>query len=171
MLERKQILPIGSTIAVCYRTDGGNETILQVVGHLTMRRAKVCLYDYVCVYYPQGIEDGLVYINHTDIVRVVDPSELRNETYDRWLTRKYGEYLAYYNTRDPKERPDIDTTRREILIGRERERKNNRIRKWMRIICAATITLGAGLAFLLTKRWEIAVGALFFAFLGSRTRK
>lgn len=136
-----------------------------------MRRAKVCLYDYVCVYYPQGIEDGLVYINHTDIVRVVDPSELRNETYDRWLTRKYGEYLAYYNTRDPKERPDIDTTRREILIGRERERKNNRIRKWMRIICTAAITLGAGLAFLLTKRWEIAVGALFFAFLGSRTNK
>ena len=40
MLERKQILPIGSTIAVCYRTDGGKETILQVVGHLTMRRAK-----------------------------------------------------------------------------------------------------------------------------------
>ena len=59
----------------------------------------------------------------------------------------------------------------QILIGRERERKNNRIRKWMRIICAAAITLGAGLAFLLTKRWEIAVGALFFAFLGSRTRK
>lgn len=171
MLERKQILPIGSTVAVCYRTDGGKETILQVVGHLTMRRAKVCLYDYVCVYYPQGMEDGLVYINHTDIVRVVDPSELQNEAYDRWLTRKHGEYLAYYNTRDPKERPDIDTARREFLIGRERERKNNRIRKWMRIVCAAAITLGAGLAFLLTKRWEIAVGALFFAFLGRGTNK
>lgn len=171
MLERKQILPIGSTVAVCYRTDGGKETLLQVVGHLTLRRARVCLYDYICVYYPQGIEDGLVYINHTDIVRVLDPAELRNDTYDRWLARKYGEYLAYYETRDPKERPDIDTTRREILIGREREHRNNKIRKWMHVLCAAAITLGAVIAFLLTKRWEIAVGALFFAFLGIGTNK
>ena len=169
MLERKQILPIGSTVAVCYRTDGGKETLLQVVGHLTLRRAKVCLYDYVCIYYPQGIEDGLVYINHTDIVRVLDPAELRNDTYDRWLARKYGEYLAYYETHNPNERPDIDTTRSEILIGREQEHRINKIRKWMRFLCAAAITLGAVIAFLLTKRWEIAVGALFFALLGRGT--
>lgn len=169
MLERKQILPIGSTVAVCYRTDGGKETLLQVVGHLTLRRARVCLYDYICVYYPQGIEDGLVYINHTDIVRVLDPAELRNDTYDRWLARKYGEYLAYYETHNPNERPDIDTTRSEILIGREQEHRINKIRKWMRFLCAAAITLGAVIAFLLTKRWEIAVGALFFALLGRGT--
>lgn len=171
MLERKQILPIGSTVAVCYRTDGGKETLLQVVGHLTLRRAKVCLYDYVCIYYPQGIEDGLVYINHTDIVRVLDSAELRSDMYDRWLARKYGEYLAYYETHNPNERPDIDTTRCEILIGREREHRNNKIRKWMRFLCAAAITLGAVIAFLLTKRWEIAVGALFFALLGKGTNK
>ena len=171
MLERKQILPIGSTVAVCYRTDGGKETLLQVVGHLTLRRAKVCLYDYVCIYYPQGIEDGLVYINHTDIVRVLDSAELRSDMYDRWLARKYGEYLAYYETHNPNERPDIDTTRSEILIGREREHRNNKIRKWMRFLCAAAITLGAVIAFLLTKRWEIAVGALFFALLGRGTNK
>lgn len=171
MLERKQILPIGSTVAVCYRTDGGKETLLQVVGHLTLRRAKVCLYDYVCIYYPQGIEDGLVYINHTDIVRVLDSAELRSDMYDRWLARKYGEYLAYYETHNPNERPDIDTTRSEILIGREQEHRNNKIRKWMRFLCAATITLGAVIAFLLTKRWEIAVGALFFALLGKGTNK
>lgn len=169
MLERKQILPIGSTVAVCYRTDGGKETLLQVVGHLTLRRAKVCLYDYVCIYYPQGIEDGLVYINHTDIVRVLDSAELRSDMYDRWLARKYGEYLAYYETHNPNERPDIDTTRSEILIGREREHRNNKIRKWMRFLCVAAITLGAVTAFLLTKRWEIAVGALFFALLGRGT--
>ena len=169
MLERKQILPIGSTVAVCYRTDGGKETLLQVVGHLTLRRAKVCLYDYVCIYYPQGIEDGLVYINHTDIVRVLDSAELRSDMYDRWLARKYGEYLAYYETYNPNERPDIDTTRSEILIGREQEHRINKIRKWMRFLCAAAITLGAVIAFLLTKRWEIAVGALFFALLGRGT--
>ena len=166
MLERKEILPIGSTVGVCYQTDGGKETLLQIVGHLTMRREKVCLYDYVCVHYPQGFEDGLVYINHTDIIRIPDPTELKNEAYDRWLVRKYGEYLAYYETYDPQERPDIDTARRELLIGREREHRNNRIRKWMHITCNATLLIGAGLAFLLTKRWEIAVGALFFSFLG-----
>ena len=141
------------------------------MGHLTLRRAKVCLYDCVCIYYPQGIEDGLVYINHTDIVRVLDSAELRSDMYDRWLARKYGEYLAYYEAHNPNERPDIDTTRSEILIGREREHRNNKIRKWMRFLCAAAITLGAVIAFLLTKRWEIAVGALFFALLGKGTNK
>lgn len=171
MLEKMQILPIGSTVAVCYRTDGGKETILQIVGHLTMRRAKVCLFDYVCVYYPQGIEDGLIYINHTDIVRVVDSSELQNKLYDRWLARKHGEFLAYYNTRDPKKRPDIDTMRSNMLIAREREHRHNKIKRWMRAICTVAIIIGAGLAFLLTKQWESTIGVVFFALIGRGTKR
>lgn len=171
MLEKRQILPIGSVVAVCYRTDGGKETLLQIVGHLTLRRAKVCLYDYVCVMYPQGIEDGLVYINHTDIVRVLEPDELRGEVYDRWLTRKYTEYQAYYETYDPEKRPDIDTTREQLLLGREREHRNNRIRRYANALCTGVLLLGAGLAFLLTKSWEIAVGAIFFALVGRGIKK
>lgn len=171
MLEKRQILPIGSVVAVCYRTDGGKETLLQIVGHLTLRREKVCLYDYVCVLYPQGIEDGLVYINHTDIVRVPDPDELRSDAYDRWLARKYPEFVAYYENGEHKNRPDIDTMRAMTLETRDRAYRKNRIKKIARYTCAGLCTLGVGLTVLLTNRWEMAVGALFFVFLGMGIKK
>lgn len=171
MLEKRQILPIGSAVAVCYRTDGGKETLLLIVGHLTLRREKVCLYDYVCVNYPQGIEDGLVYINHADIVRVLDPDELRGEAYDRWLARKYPEFVAYYENGNYENRPDIDTMRAMTLEARDRAYRKNRIKKIARYTCVGLCTLGVGLTVLLTNCWWMAVGALFFIFLGMGIKK
>lgn len=166
MLERKQILPVGSRITVCFASDGGKETFLVVVGHLSLKRAMMCYYDYVCVPYPAGMDEGLIYVNHTDVVRVLTEPEIPDDAYDRWLARKYPEYVAYYENGKPEERPDIDTMRATVLNARDREHRKNRIRRIVRTVCGALCVLGVGFAVLLTKRWEIATGALFFSLLG-----
>lgn len=166
MLERKQILPVGSRITVCFAADGGKETFLVVVGHLSLKRAMMCYYDYVCVPYPTGMDEGLIYVNHTDIVRVLREPEETDEACERWLARKFPEYVAYYEKGKPENRPDIDTMRATVLNARDREYKKNRIRKIIRTVCGTLCVAGVGFAVLLTKRWEIAAGALFFVLLG-----
>ena len=49
MFEKKQMLPLGSKVTVCYALDGGTETVLVVVGHLSLRNRNACYYDYICV--------------------------------------------------------------------------------------------------------------------------
>jgi len=171
MLEKKQILPIGSHVTVRYAADGGKETLLLIVGHLSLQNATQCYYDYICVYEEFGIERGIVYINHTDIVRVVHRYDPADEAYERWLARKYPEYVAYYENGAPENRPDIDTMRAMMLGTRDRECKKNYINKIARYACMGFCTLGVGLTVLLTKRWEMAVGALFFIFLGMGIKK
>lgn len=171
MLEKKQILPVGSRVTVRYAADGGKETLLLIVGHLSLQNATLCYYDYICVYDDIGIERGVVYINHTDIVRIIHRCDPSDEAYERWLARKYPEFVAYYKNGNPENRPDIDTIRAETLNARDREYRKNRIKKIARYACMGFCTLGVGLTILLTNRWEMAVGALFFVFLGMGIKK
>ena len=171
MLEKKQILPIGSRVAVRYAADGGKETLLLILGHLSLKNATLCYYDYICVYEEFGIERGVVYINHTDIVCIVHRYDPSDEAYERWLARKYPEYVAYYENGNPENRLDIDTMRAMTLNARDREYRKNRIKKLARYTCMGFCTLGVGLTVLLTNRWEMAVGALFFIFFGMGMKK
>ena len=123
------------------------------------------------IYHAVGIERSVVYINHTDIVRVIHRYDPSDEAYERWLAQKYPEYVAYYENGNPENRPDIDTMRAMTLNARDREYRKNKIKKLARYTCMGFCTLGVGLTILLTNRWEMAVGALFFIFLGMGMKK
>lgn len=52
-------------------SDEGKHTIAVIMGHLTLRRDMISRYDYTCVEYPCGIENGLFYVNQEDIIEVI----------------------------------------------------------------------------------------------------
>lgn len=89
MLKKDQILPIGSLVTVFFKSDGGKETIALIVGHLTMQKHMISRYDYTCVAAPAGIEDGLFYINHSDICSVLHRPSGADYFPENWLERKY----------------------------------------------------------------------------------
>ena len=119
MLERNQILPVGSLITIRHETDKGKETVCVVVGHLTLRREIISRFDYTCVKFPQGVEDGLIYVNHDDIVNIIYRASDYDELNETWMNRKYAEYVAYYKHYGEYQRPDIDKifTRLIHLLG------------------------------------------------------
>lgn len=126
MLTKNHVLPIGSVITVCFNSDEGRCTIAVIIGHLTFRKDMISRYDYTCVEYPCGIENGLFYVNHEDVIDVIqvptDPSNLHTD----WMEVKYAEYQAYYRHYDPDGRPDIDSLRQSIRNERESLRKKIR---------------------------------------------
>ncbi len=170
MLDRKQILPLGSKVSVQYAMDDGKETILLIVGHLSLRKHHVCHYDYICVRFPDGIEKDMHYINHSDIVRVICTPEPTGEEYLKWLERKYGEYETYYKNYNPDERTDIDTLRKRVIETTNAIEYFTDKKKWIRHLCFGVIIIGAGLAAFFTREWHVGVCAFLFALLGWLTK-
>lgn len=175
MLKKEQILPIGSVVAVRFDEDVGRDTgqltPFVIVGHLTLRKGRKCCYDYMCVEYPSGMDDGLVYINHDDIANVLWRSTDFDELHAKWMECKYAEYVSYYKNYHSELRPDINTMREKSrktgALLRRCEQINN-IKRWM---CAGVILIGAVLTAILTKSWYVVTGAILFAFFGWLSEK
>ena len=166
MFEKKQMLPIGSKVTVRYALDGGMETVLMIVGHLSLRNKTVCHYDYVCVQYPMGFEAGIQYINHSDIVRVICRADETDESYIKWRDKKYIEYKVYYENYDSTKRADIDAMRGAVVYWKNKIDEHE-ARKPIRMLLHTAITLtGAGIAVLLTGSWWTGLCALIFVILG-----
>ena len=171
MFEKKQMLPIGSKVTVCYALDGGAETLLVIVGHLSLRNKTACHYDYICVRYPNGIERGIYYINHSDIVRVIYRADETDDAYIKWRDKKFIEYEAYYNNYDTENRVDIDTIRENVVYWQNEIDKDDgrtRIRKTLNI---ATVIIGAGITVLLTGCWWMGLCAILFGMFGYFIKK
>lgn len=126
MLTKNHVLPIGSVIAVRFNSDEGKHTIAVIIGHLTLRRDMVSRYDYTCVEYPCGVENGLFYVNQEDIIDVIHRTPDHDNLHMDWMEVKYAEYLAYYRHYDPDGRPDIDSLRQSIRKERDSLRKKLR---------------------------------------------
>ena len=171
MFEKKQMLPLGSKVTVCYALDGGTESVLVVVGHLSLRNRNACYYDYICVRYPNGIADGIHYINHSDIVRVICRADETDEEYIKWRDKKFIEYEAYYNNYDTEKRADIDTMREAVVHWHNRIDENNGRTRIRKILNITAITCGAGITVLLTGCWWMGLCALLFGMFGYLIKK
>ena len=166
MFEKKQMFPIGSKVTVCYALDGGTETVLMVVGHLSLRNKTRCHYDYVCVQYPSGFEGGIHYINHSDIIRVICLADENDESYIKWRDKKYIEYKVYYENYDTMKRADIDAMRGAVVYWKNKLDEEKARKPIRMLINIAAVFLGAGIAVLLTGSWWTGLCALIFAILG-----
>ncbi len=170
MLKKEQVLPIGSVVTVRFDDDvgrdTGQDTLCIIVGHLTLQKGRKCCYDYMCVEYPSGMDDGLFYINHDDIESVLWHSTDFDELHAHWMDRKYAEYVAYYKNYNSELRPSISEMRAKSkkagALLHLCERYYN-IKRWM---CAGLFLVGAVLTGLLTKSWYAVAGAFLFAFIG-----
>lgn len=166
MFEKKQMLPIGSKVTVRYALDGGAETLLVIVGHLSLRNKTVCHYDYVCVQYPMGFEAGILYINHSDIVRVICRAAETDEAYIKWRDKKYIEYKVYYENYDHTKRADIDAMRGAVVYW-QNKLDEIKERKPIQVLShIAVVFLGAGVTVVLTGSWWTGLCALIFAAWG-----
>ena len=153
MFEKKQMLPIGSKVTVRYALDGGTETVLVIVGHLSLRKKFESHYDYVCVLYPNGIEDGIRYINHTDIVSVIYDADKTDKAYIKWCDKKFIEYKVYYENYDPKKRINIDAMRESIVDWQNKAEDTKERKHIKKAVVAAIIIFGAGVTVLLSGNW------------------
>lgn len=166
MLQKNQVLPIGSVVTVRFTSDVGRETVAVIVGHLTLRRDRKCCFDYACVEYPAGIEDGLFYINEPDIVSVLYQANDTGQMHEKWMERKYAEYQAYYRQYRPDLRPSIDDVRMKTKNAGGISRHLKRIRLARRWVCAIGFLIGTVLTAVLTKSWEAVTGAVLFFITG-----
>lgn len=166
MLQKNQVLPIGSVVTVRFSSDAGRETVAVIVGHLTLRNDRKCCFDYACVEYPAGIEEGLFYINEPDIVSVLYRACDTGQMHENWMERKYAEYQAYYRQYRPDLRPSIDDVRRKTKNAGGISRRMKRMRLVKRWVCAIGFLIGAVLTAVLTKSWEAVTGAVFFFIIG-----
>jgi len=171
MFEKKHLLPLGSKVTVRYALDGGIETVLFVVGHLSLRNRTVCHFDYICVPYPGGFEEGIRYINHSDIVRVICRADETDEAYIKWREKKYIEYKVYYENYDTEKRADIDTMRESVVHWQNKLDECKERCLGRKLINIAAIILGAGITVLLTANWWAGLCALLLAVMGYFIKK
>ena len=120
MLKKSQILPVGCVVTVLFKADQGKETFALIVGHLTLHNAFQCHHDYVCIYLPEGWERGTFYINHDDICRVCTNTGEYIGLHEKWIEKKYGDYMAYYANCNSEHRLTIDEMRRQKIMVDER---------------------------------------------------
>ncbi len=168
MLERSQILPVGSLITIRHETDKGKETVCVVVGHLTLRRDIISRFDYTCVKFPQGVEDGLIYVNHDDIVNTIHRASDYDELNEVWMNRKYAEYVAYYKHYGEFQRPEIDKIRQNIFQVDPPAKRKNFIAQITILIISIS---GAALLSVLSGTWMTSVGAALFMLAGYCIKK
>ncbi len=166
MIEKTNVLPVGSMITVRFASEGGRETVAVIVGHLSLRKDRQCFYDYVCVEYPKGYENGVFYINHDDIASVVSAPDDVGNKHERWLERKYAEYKVYYSDYHPELRPDPEKARLSSRIADLMYLRNKKIHIIKRIVCAIAGIAGAASIAFVTKSWEAACGAVLFYVVG-----
>lgn len=146
MVEKGQVLPVGSIVTVKFDADMGRVTTALIVGHLSLLKPHKCFYDYICVEYPYGVEKGTFYINHADIICVSHRTDDSENKHEKWMERKYGEYLAYYNQYRFDVRPTIDELRRRKARAEDFQYKYFVIRRMMRIMASVVFALGIGIS-------------------------
>lgn len=167
MIEKSSVLPIGSIITILFTFEGDRETVAVIVGHLSLRQDRQCFYDYVCVEYPKGYENGVFYINHDDIATVISTPDDVGNKHERWLERKYAEYKVYYSDYHPELRPDPEKVRVSSKIADRMYFRNKKIRTIKRLVCAISGIIGAAAIAFVTKSWEAACGAVLFYAIGA----
>lgn len=165
MLKQDQILPVGSVVTVHFR-EKGEDTVLVIVGHLTINPKMISRYDYTCVHYPIGIETGLIYINHDDIEAVLYQNADVDGLHEKWMTRKYAEYKAYYRHFSEEQRPPTEVTRRSILEAMNELPKRHKRKQILFCIALATQFTGAVSLTILTGEWMVGFCALSFVLAG-----
>ena len=171
LLERKQILPVGCVVTLLFESDQGKETFALIVGHLSLHSILRYHYDYVCVYLPEGYGKGTFYINHEDICRICVNADEYSFIHEKWMKRKYGEYLAYYAHYDPNSRLSLDEMRRQKLKAEECQRIAMRYRMIVRWVLLAIILLSVGAVVWHTKSVLPVPIALFSVLLGILLRR
>lgn len=154
MLKKQEVLSIGSVVRVHFKRDT-KDTIAVIIGHLSLTPKFKCHYDYICVEHPYGLERGIFYINHTDIIEVVERCMDGNEHHSNWMERKYPEYTAYYNQYNHEERPDKDILREQFANADEYLTLKQH--KGLKIIL--NIIIGTVLFALTVFDWRIGIGA------------
>ncbi len=165
MIEKSNVLPVGSMITVRFASEG-RDTVAVIVGHLSLRKDRQCFYDYVCVEYPKGYENGVFYINQENIATVIStPADLGNN-YERWLERKFAEYKVYYSDYHPELRPDPEKARVSSKIADRMYLQNKKLRIVKRLICTLIGIIGAAAIALVTESWEATCGAVLLYIFG-----
>ena len=162
MLKRQDILSIGSVVKVHFESDEKNITAV-IIGHLALTKKFKCHYDYICVQHPYGLEKGIFYINHSDIIEIVETCLKDSEEHLNWMNRKYPEYKAYYNQYNHEERPDKDSLR-EQFANAERYLTTKQHNKYKIVF---NIIIGIGLFALTIYNWRIGIGADISFVVGS----
>lgn len=165
MLSKASVLAIGSIVKVYFKEDE-NETVVVIVGHLTLSGDTRCHYDYICIEFPGGIEKGLLYINHPDITDVLYSCPDHGGMHSKWMERKYGDYLGYYNHYCADSRPDISDMRHSIAMSEnivKRYKRKKQLIMWTVFIISI---IGIGITAFITKQWLAVPGALFLGVLG-----
>ncbi len=164
MLTRNQILPVGSVITVRQGKNPDEITVAVIIGHLTLRRNMINRFDYTCVRFPEGVEEGLVYVNNEDIEEILCRATDYDERHRDWLIRKYAEYKAYYEHYGELPRPDIDKIRQEMI---PLEPTQNHARRYgVRITMLILSLSGAALLSVLSGTYLTIIGAVLFMCAG-----
>ncbi len=166
----REILPLGSMVSVCYAANRGAETVLLVIGHLSLQKETPCHYDYRCVLFPEGIDRGVYYINHSDIHRVIYRTKIRDLSYNRWLEQKAAEYDAYYKHYPHQMRLSADAMRAKMIKSANAA---HRLKRWkpfirwgsMGLLAAAAVGLAA-----VTGIWGIGICVLILGLLGAAAK-
>lgn len=154
MLKKQEILSIGSIVRIHFENDE-KDTIAVIIGHLSLTKRFKCHYDYICVEHPYGLERGIFYINHTDIIEIIENCKNNNAQHSNWMERKYPEYMAYYNQYNHDERPDKDSLREQFANAEEYLTAKQH--KGLKIIL--NIIIGIMLFALTVFDWRIGIGA------------
>lgn len=154
MLKKQEILSIGSIVRIHFENDE-KDTIAVIIGHLSLTKRFKCHYDYICVEHPYGLERGIFYINHTDIIEIIENCKNNNAQHSNWMERKYPEYMAYYNQYNHDERPDKDSLREQFANAEEYLTAKQH--KGLKIIL--NIIIGIMLFAMTVFDWRIGIGA------------
>lgn len=165
MLSKREILSIGTLVRIRY-DDDNKDTFAVIVGHLTLSKQMKCHYDYICVEYPYGIEKGIFYINHSDILETLYHCTDYDDLHSKWMERKYGDYLAYYKYYRVDLRPDKNEMRKRYI--RAKNLVDYYTPKFRIIISVINIliAIGIGLTAFFTKQWLAVPGAVLFFIAG-----
>ena len=165
MLGKREILQIGTIVKVRYENDS-KDTYAVIVGHLTLTEQMQCHYDYICVEFPYGIERGVFYINHTDILETLYHCADHEKLHENWMERKYGEYLAYYKQYRPDLRPDMNEIKKRKVLAEETLGHFATKQKAITLTATIITAIGIGITAFLTKQWIAVPGALLFSVMG-----
>ena len=119
MLSKREIMSVGTIVRIRYENDC-KDTLAVIVGHLSLSKQMQCHYDYICVEYPFGIERGILYVNHTDILEKLHYFLDYDELHSKWMERKYGDFLVYYKYYRADLRSDMNDIRKQIFNAKNR---------------------------------------------------
>lgn len=161
MLSKREIMSVGTIVRIRDENDC-KDTLAVIVGHLSLSKQMQCHYDYICVEYPFGIERGILYVNHSDILEKLHYFLDYDELHSKWMERKYGDYLVYYKYYRADLRSDMNDIRKQIFNAKNRlDNYALKLKNFISLICAIT-GIGIGITAFLTHQWLAVPGAVIF---------